>query len=145
MEFPATALPEVAITDITDTLGENDPKLSYALNFAIKDLENLSNEYLESLFNDFGDAYVDYVLTIDGLSDPNSSVTFNADEDANADGYLAGRYAAWENNAWISVPFEDVTIQNGESIYIMQISKHNKSGSSHPMQKSCFTRTRLRT
>ena len=33
----------------------------------------------------------------------------------------------------------------GKSIYIMQISKHNKSGSSHPMQKSCFTRTQLRT
>ena len=109
-------LPDVVVTDIKDDLEDTDPDLTFALNFAIKDLENLSEEYLEKLMAAYGSHYVDYVLTIKGLSD--TDVTFNADGDA--DGYLAGRYAAWENGAWLSVPFEDVTVANGESLYIME-------------------------
>jgi len=109
------ALPEVVITDIKNTLKDSDPDLTFALNFAIKDIENLDPDYLEDLFNTYGSYYTDYVLTISGLTDAN--VTFNAD--GSADGYLAGAYQAWNNGAWVSVPFEDVTVANGESLYIM--------------------------
>ena len=113
--YEKVELPEVVITDIKSELTANDPDLTFALNFAIKDLENLDEEYLENLFAQYGDWYVDYVLTIEGLTD--SVVTFNANGDA--DGYLAGQYEAWSEN-WVSVPFEDVTVQNGESLYIME-------------------------
>ena len=108
-------LPEVVITDIADTLTENDPELTFALNYAIKDLDKLTESYLEDLMTVYGGYYVDYVLTISGLSEAN--VTFNAN--GNADGYLAGQYDAWSEN-WVTVPFEDVTIQNGQSLYIME-------------------------
>ena len=108
-------LPEVVITDIKGSLTDSDPDLTFALNFSIKDLENLTDEYLEKLFAQYGSWYTDYVLTISGLTDEN--VTFNAN--GNGDGYLAGQYDAWSEN-WVSVPFEDVTLANGESIYIME-------------------------
>ena len=116
-ELMPSDLPEVEITDIKDTLTENDPDLTFALNFKIKDLENLPAEYLDKLIERYGDYYTDYVLTISGLTDPNGSVTFNAD--GTGDGYLAGQYDAWNAN-WVTVPFEDVTIKNGESLYIME-------------------------
>lgn len=116
-ELMPSDLPEVEITDIKDTLTENDPDLTFALNFKIKDLENLPAEYLDKLIERYGDYYTDYVLTISGLTDPNGSVRFNAD--GTGDGYLAGQYDAW-NASWVTVPFEDVTIKNGESLYIME-------------------------
>jgi hypothetical protein len=82
-------LPEVVITDIKNTLTDADPDLTFALNFAIKDVDKLSEEYLEKLFAKYGDYYTDYVLTISGLTDPNGSVKFNAN--GNGDGYLAGQ------------------------------------------------------
>jgi len=108
-------LPEVVITDIKGDLAGTDPDLTFALNFAIKDIDKLSEDYLEDLMSAYGSHYVDYVLTIEGLAD--ADVTFNANGDA--DGYLAGQYDAWSAN-WVSVPFEDVTIENGESLYIME-------------------------
>ncbi len=108
-------LPEVVITDIKNTLEDSDPDLTFALNFAIKDMENLTEDYLEDLLNKYGNHYVDYVLTIGGLSQ--DSVTFNAN--GNADGWLAGQYDGF-GPEWLSVPFEDVTVQNGESLYIME-------------------------
>ena len=108
-------LPEVVITDIKSSLTENDPDLTFALNFSIKDLENLDEEYINKVMEQYGSWYTDYVLTISGLTDEN--VTFNAN--GNGDGYLAGQYDAWSEN-WVSVPFEDVTLANGESIYIME-------------------------
>lgn len=108
-------LPEVVITDIKSSLTDNDPDLTFALNFSIKDLENLDEEYINKVMEQYGSWYTDYVLTISGLTDEN--VTFNAN--GNGDGYLAGQYDAWSEN-WVSVPFEDVTLANGESIYIME-------------------------
>lgn len=108
-------LPEVVITDIKGSLTESDPDLTFALNFSIKDLENLDEEYINKVMEQYGSWYTDYVLTISGLTDEN--VTFNAN--GNGDGYLAGQYDAWSEN-WVSVPFEDVTLANGESIYIME-------------------------
>ena len=109
-------LPEAEVTDIRGSLTENDPDLTFALNFAIKGYEDFTDEYLEALFNAYGDYYVDYIITIEGLT--SDSAVFNANSDT-ADGYLAGQYDAWSEN-WVTVPFEDVTLNNGESLYIME-------------------------
>ena len=116
-DLQPVTLPEVVITDIKNTLTDADPDLTFALNFAIKDVGNLSEEYLEKLFAKYGDYYTDYVLTISGLTDPNGSVKFNAN--GNGDGYLAGQYDAW-SKSWVTVPFSDVTVKNGQSFYIME-------------------------
>ena len=108
-------LPEVEITDIKGSLTDSDPDLTFALNFTIKDLENLDEEYLAKVMEKYGNWYTDYVLTISGLTDEN--VTFNANGDS--DGYLAGQYDGAGTN-WVSVPFENVTLANNESIYIME-------------------------
>lgn len=108
-------LPKVEITDIKGTLTDADPDLTFALNFAIPNIEDLTEEYLNELFAVYGDYYVDYVLTISGLSQ--QSVVFNANGDA--DGYLAGQYDAFGLN-WVAVPFEDVVVNNGQSLYIME-------------------------
>lgn len=116
-DLQPVTLPEVVITDIKSTLTDADPDLTFALNFAIKDVDKLSKEYLEKLFAKYGDYYTDYVLTISGLTDPNGSVKFNAN--GNGDGYLAGQYDAW-SKSWVTVPFSDVTVKNGQSFYIME-------------------------
>ena len=108
-------LPEVAITDIKGSLTGEDPDLTFALNFAIPNVEDLTEEYLDQLFEAYGDHYVDYVLTISGLD--GDSVTFNAN--GGADGYLAGQYDAW-SESWVTVPFSDVVVNDGESLYIME-------------------------
>ena len=113
--YEKVELPQVAITDVKGNLLDSDPDLTFALNFAIANMDELTDEYLEKLFAFYGDYYTDYVLTISGLNQ--DSVTFNANGDA--DGYLAGQYDAWSEN-WVSVPFEDVTVRNGESLYIME-------------------------
>ena len=111
-------LPEVEITDIKGSLTDSDPDLTFALNFTIKDLENLDEEYLNKVMEQYGSWYTDYVLTISGLTDEN--VTFNANGDS--DGYLAGQYDGFGPN-WVSVPFENVTLANNESIYIMEYAE----------------------
>ena len=116
-DFMPVELPEVEVVDIKSSLKDSDPDLTFALNFKIKDMNSLTDEYLEKLFAKYGDYYTDYVLTISGLTDPNGTVTFNANGEA--DGYLAGQYDAWSKN-WVSVPFSDVTIQNNQSLYIME-------------------------
>ncbi len=108
-------LPEVEVTDIKGTLTGEDPDLTFALNFAIPNVEDLTEEYLNKLFEVYGDYYVDYVLTINGLD--GDTVTFNAN--GNADGYLAGQYDAWSEN-WLTVPFEDVIVEDGKGLYIME-------------------------
>jgi len=124
-DFIDVELPEVEVVDIKDTLTDSDPDLTFALNFAIKDSDKLTEAYLEKLFAKYGDYYTDYVLTISGLSQ--ESVTFNANGDA--DGYLAGQYDKWSEN-WVSVPFDDVTVENGQSLYIMEYAAKlmNKQG-----------------
>ena len=115
-------LPEVVVTNIKETLEDTDPDLTFALNFAIKDIDKLTESYIEDLMAKYGSHYVDYVLTIEGMNDENGTVTFNANGDAN--GYLAGQYDAWGEN-WLSVPFENVVVKNGESFYIMEYAaKH---------------------
>lgn len=118
-------LPKVQITDIKKDLTGEDPDLTFALNFAIPNVEDLSEDYLNALFEAYGDYYVDYVLTIDGLN--GDSVTFNANGDA--DGYLAGQYDAWSEN-WVAVPFSDVVVGDSESLYIMEYAAKlmNKQG-----------------
>ena len=108
-------LPEVLVADIKGDLKDTDPDLTFALNFAIPNVDALTEDYLNDLFEAYGDHFVDYVLTIEGLN--GDTVTFNANGDA--DGYLAGQYDAWSDN-WVSVPFDDVEMKNGESLYIME-------------------------
>ena len=120
-------LPEVDVTNIKETLTDEDPDLTFALNFAIKDIDKLTESYLEDLFEKYGNHYVDYVLTIEGMEKVDGSVTFNANGDAN--GYLAGQYDEWGDN-WVTVPFENVVVENGESFYIMEYAAKlmNKPG-----------------
>lgn len=116
LDMLVAKLPAVTVTEIECA----DPALTFALNFGIKDAESLSEDYLEALFAAYGSCYVDYVLTIDGLT--SASVTFN--ENGTVDGYLAGQYDAWSEEmgvGWVSVPFgNSVTVNNGESFYIME-------------------------
>lgn len=112
LDMLVAKLPEVTVTEIECA----DPALTFALNFGIANAESLSDDYLEALFAAYGSCYVDYVLTIEGLT--STSVTFNSD--GTVDGYLAGQYDAWSEN-WVSVPFgNSVTVNNGESFYIME-------------------------
>ena len=97
-----------------------NPELTFALNFGIADIESIEQdqELLDALFATYGDMYVDYRLTIEGLNA--DSVVFNSDGTQN--GYLGGQYDAW-STAWVYVPFGDsVTVSDGESIYIMQLA-----------------------
>lgn len=101
----APALPTATVTSIDAPEGT---PLTFALNFKADDVTDAQLAY-------YRDWYADFVLTITGLSE--EGVTFNTD--GTADGYLAGQYDAWSEN-WVSVPFEDVTLRNGESIKIME-------------------------
>ena len=105
--------PEAVVTPIEGT------ELTFALNFGIKDLEAIMADeaLMEALFAKFGKMYVDYRLTIEGLTA--DSVVFNAD--GTADGYLGGQYDEWSSD-WVYVPFENVTIENGGSIMIMELA-----------------------
>ena len=116
MASEVVKMPEAVVTDIKNSYGGNPP-LTFALNYSIKDYDKIleDEEYLEALMAAYGDWYTDYVLTISGLSE--ESVTFNAN--GKEDGYLAGRYKSY-TDLWISVPFKDVTVQNGKSLYIME-------------------------
>lgn len=105
----APTLPTATVTPIEAPEGT---PLTFALNFKADEVTDAQLAY-------YGAWYADFVLTITGL--PEEGVTFNANgtADGTADGYLAGQYDAWSEN-WVSVPFEDVTLRNGESIKIME-------------------------
>ena len=103
------AFPEVVVTPI------ENPELTFALNFGIKDVETFSEEYVNALLETYGDMYVDYCLTIEGLTA--DKVVFNANGGAN--GFLGGQYDDWSEN-WVYVPFENVEIANGGSLMIME-------------------------
>ena len=95
--------------------------LTFALTFTIEDLEAIlaDEAYCQALLAKYSSWYVDYRLTISGLS--GESVTFNANGEA--DGYLAGQYDADNENyngEWTNVPDENLVIKNGESILVMK-------------------------
>ena len=119
------AFPEAVVTPIDGVIDE-DNTLTFALNFGIKgvsivdgelvlDPEVLTEEYIAAVLETYGKMYVDYRLTIEGLTD--TEVVFNAN--GNADGFLGGQYDAWSPN-WVCVPFDDVTIPDGGSLMIME-------------------------
>ena len=110
-EVPAleVVLPEVVVTEIVN------PDYTFALNFAVKDADDLSEDYIDALMAKYGKHYVDYVLTIEGLA--NGSVTLNANGEA--DGYFGGQYDAWDLD-WVKVPYENFVINNGEQLYVME-------------------------
>lgn len=115
--YNKVTLPEAEITDIKNSLTENDPDLTFALNFTIKGMKSFTDDYIEALLDKYGDWYTDYVLTISGLT--SEKVIFNANGGEGVNGYLAGKYKAW-SESWVSVPFENVAVENGESLYIME-------------------------
>ncbi len=102
----AIDLPSATVTDITkeELEAKNAPALTFAKKFTADDVD-------EPVADFYGDWYADFVLTL------NKDATFNADESAGADGYLAGEYGDY---GWISVPFENVTLKAGESLKIME-------------------------
>jgi len=94
----APELPTATVTEI-----ENED-LTFAMNFKA---DEASDEQLAF----YGDWFADFELTI------NKDVTFNAN--GGADGYLSGQYDAWSEN-WVSVPFEDVTLEANKPLKIME-------------------------
>ena len=95
--------------------------LTFALTFTIEDLDAIlaDEAYCQALLAKYSNWYVDYRLTISGLS--GESVTFN--KNGQADGYLAGQYDADNENyngEWTNVPDENLVIKNGESILVMK-------------------------
>lgn len=118
--------PEAVVTPIPGIVDETTT-LTFALNFGIKgvsivdgeivlDESIITEEYIAAVLETYGKMYVDYRLTISGLSDP--SVTLNSD--GTADGFLGGQYDTWSEN-WVCVPFGDsVVIENGKSLMIME-------------------------
>ena len=112
--------PEAVVTPVEDT------GLTFALNFGIKgvsivdgeivlDPEVITEEYIAEVLEVYGRMYVDYRLTVEGLS--TDKLVLNANGEA--DGFLGGQYDAWSEN-WVYVPFEDVVIENGKSLMIME-------------------------
>ena len=117
--------PEAVVTPIEGKIDE-ETTLTFALNFGIKgvslvdgelvlDPEVITEEYFVAVREAYGKMYVDYRLTIEGLTD--TKVVFNAIDEA--DGFLSGQYDFWSPN-WVSVPFEDVEIPNNGSLMIME-------------------------
>ncbi len=98
------SLPTADVTDIPQTELEEKgaPDLTFALKFA-------AVEPTEAQLEKYKDWYADFELTV------NKKATFNAGGEA--DGYLAGEYGTY---GWISVPFEDVTLEAGDSLKIME-------------------------
>ena len=94
--------PDLPTATITKIANEN---LTFALNFKAGDVSEEQLEY-------YGGWYADFELTV------NTDVTFNAD--GSADGYLSGRYDAWNNGAWVNVPIKAVELKAGESLKIME-------------------------
>ena len=94
----STELPTATVTKIANK------DLTFALNFK-------ADEVSEGQLAYYSNWYADFELTV------NKAVTFNANGGAN--GYLAGQYDAWSEN-WVNVPFEDVTLNAGETLKIME-------------------------
>ena len=116
------AFPEATVTPVEGT------DLTFALNFGIKgvsfvdgeivlDPEVLTEEYIAAVLETYGRMYVDYRLTVDGLAA--GQLVLNANGEA--DGFLGGQYDAWSEN-WVYVPFDNVVVENGNSIMIMELA-----------------------
>ena len=97
----AIEIPDVPTATVTDVVNYD---LTFAMNFKADPATTEQLAY-------YGDWYADYVLTV------NKDVTFNAN--GGADGYLSGQYDEWSEN-WVNVPFENVTLNAGESLKIME-------------------------
>jgi len=93
--------PELPTATVTEVKNE---ELTFAMNFKADEATDYQKAY-------YGNWYADFELTV------NKDVTFNAN--GGADGYLSGQYDAWSEN-WVNVPFEDVTLNAGESLKIME-------------------------
>ncbi|MBE7018449.1 MAG: hypothetical protein E7413_01010, partial [Ruminococcaceae bacterium] len=95
--------PTATVTEL-DVEAIEGVDLDFALNFK-------ADESTQEQLLMFGDWYADYELTV------NKTATFNAN--GNADGFLSGQYDAWSKN-WVSVPFEDATLQANTPVRVME-------------------------
>ena len=100
----ATPVPEAPTAKISRIFEEN---LTFAMNFTAEDVTDEQLAY-------YGDWYADFVLTV------NTDVTFDAN--GTGDGWLSGRYDAWNNGNWVNVPTEPVKVKAGESLRIMELA-----------------------
>ncbi len=96
------SLPTATVTELDVTT--LPVELDFALNFK-------ADSITEAQAAKYANWYADYVLTV------NKEVTFNAN--GTADGYLSGQYDAWSSN-WVSVPFEDATLQANTPVRVME-------------------------
>jgi len=94
-------LPSATVTEI------QSKDLTFAMNFDADDITNAQMAY-------YGDWYADFELTI------NKDVTFDAN--GTGDGWLSGRYDAWNNGNWVKVPIEPVQIKANETLRIMEFA-----------------------
>ena len=110
--FRGVSLPTATVTPFEDN------NLTFALNFK-------ADTPTPAQLNYYGDWYADFVLTV------NKEATFNAldIEDENVDGYLSGQYDAF-GPGWLSVPFDNVTLQPGDSLMIMKYASEEFNNSS---------------
>lgn len=104
--IPMPELPTATVTDISkeELAAANAPELTFAKKFVADDADEKVVDY-------YDEWYADFVLTL------NKTAIFNAN--GGADGYLAGQYTAWSEN-WVSVPFDDVTLEAGKPLKIME-------------------------
>ena len=102
-ESPVKA-PELPQASVSNIYVDN---LTFGMNFKVDDVTEEQMDY-------YGDWYADFELTI------NKDVTFDAN--GTGDGWLSGRYAAWNNGAWVNVPVTPVTIEANESLKIMEFA-----------------------
>ena len=101
----APALPTAIVGDVPEEKLADAPNLTFSKRFEAADPTDEQKKY-------YGNWFADFELTV------NKDVTFNADS-ATSDGYLAGSYDWYQNGAWISVPFEDVKLEAGQTVKIM--------------------------
>ena len=107
----APELPTATVTELSEEeLGENAPELTFALNFKADEVTKEQLDY-------YGDWFADYVLTI--------NKDFTANANGSADGYLAGQYDTYSKN-WVSVPFEDVTLEAGTKLRVLKYALEGK-------------------
>ena len=109
-------IPEIDVELPTASISASDnDKLTFATKFSADPATDVQLAY-------YGDWYADFVLTFP------VDTTLNAN--GGADGYLSGSYEAWNNGAWVNVPFEDVTLTGGKGLKIMEYAAEmlNQSG-----------------
>ena len=99
--YKAPELPTATVSRIYED------NLTFAMNFKAEDITEEQLAY-------YGNWYADFELTL------NKTVTFDANK--TSDGWLSGRYAGWNNGAWVNVPIKPVTVEADKPLRIMEFA-----------------------